>query len=150
MVVMLAFSQLDSNHFHVCHKDSEHRVRSFALLIDNHKTNTYSCSLVISGRVSVTLFFPHVHFAFLFALRQSLQDTFLPHVECGTITLIGATTENPSFQVNSALLSRCRVLVLERLSVEAMGSILDRAVAALGIRVQGREIEDQDQSDEQG
>eukprot|EP00064_Thunnus_orientalis_P006700 superscaffoldBa00000711_g6718 len=63
------------------------------------------------------------------------KDTFLPHVECGTVTLIGATTENPSFQVNAALLSRCRVLVLEKLSVEAMGSILDRAVAALGIRV---------------
>lgn len=65
----------------------------------------------------------------------SVQDTFLPHVECGTITLIGATTENPSFQVNSALLSRCRVLVLEKLSVEAMGSILCRAVEALGLRV---------------
>lgn len=49
--------------------------------------------------------------------------------------LIGATTENPSFQVNAALLSRCRVLVLEKLSVEAMASILDRAMAALGIRV---------------
>ncbi|XP_074544348.1 ATPase WRNIP1 [Halichoeres trimaculatus] len=82
--------------------------------------------------------------------NKSQQDTFLPHVECGTITLIGATTENPSFQVNSALLSRCRVLVLERLSVEAMGSILDRAVATLGIRVQGRDTEDQDQSDGQG
>lgn len=64
-----------------------------------------------------------------------LQDTFLPHVECGTVILIGATTENPSFQVNAALLSRCRVLVLEKLSVEAMASILDRAVATLGIRV---------------
>lgn len=49
--------------------------------------------------------------------------------------LIGATTENPSFQVNAALLSRCRVLVLEKLSVEAMVSILDRAMTALGIRV---------------
>ena len=65
----------------------------------------------------------------------SAQDTFLPHVECGTVTLIGATTENPSFQVNSALLSRCRVIVLERLSVEAMGSILKRAVDALGIQL---------------
>lgn len=82
--------------------------------------------------------------------NKSQQDTFLPHVECGTIILIGATTENPSFQVNSALLSRCRVLVLERLSVEAMGSILDRAVATLGITVQGRDTEDQDQSDGQG
>lgn len=64
-----------------------------------------------------------------------LQDTFLPHVERGTVILIGATTENPSFQVNAALLSRCKVLVLEKLSVEAMASILDRAMAKLGIRV---------------
>ncbi|XP_020492012.2 ATPase WRNIP1 [Labrus bergylta] len=82
--------------------------------------------------------------------NKSQQDTFLPHVECGTIILIGATTENPSFQVNAALLSRCRVLVLERLSVEAMGLILDRAVDTLRIRVQGRHTEDTDQSDEYG
>lgn len=72
-------------------------------------------------------------------------------MECGTVTLIGATTENPSFQVNAALLSRCRVLVLEKLSVEAMASILDRAVATLGIRVLERDAansKDQDQSDE--
>lgn len=70
-------------------------------------------------------------------------------MECGTVTLIGATTENPSFQVNAALLSRCRVLVLEKLSVEAMGSILNRAVAALGIQVrtQGQtDYRDRDQT----
>lgn len=67
--------------------------------------------------------------------NKSQQDTFLPHVECGTITLIGATTENPSFQVNTALLSRCRVIVLEKLSVEAMEAILRRAVHSLGIQV---------------
>lgn len=80
------------------------------------------------------------------------QDTFLPHVENGTITLIGATTENPSFQVNSALLSRCRVLVLEKLSVEAMGSILHRAVDILGLRVLGPDttkLDPQDCSDGQ-
>eukprot|EP00066_Takifugu_rubripes_P008835 XP_003975340.1 PREDICTED: ATPase WRNIP1 [Takifugu rubripes] len=76
------------------------------------------------------LFIDEIH-----RFNKSQQDTFLPHVECGTVILIGATTENPSFQVNSALLSRCRVLVLEKLSVEAMASILDRAVATLGIRV---------------
>ncbi|XP_043990329.1 ATPase WRNIP1 isoform X2 [Gambusia affinis] len=80
------------------------------------------------------LFIDEIH-----RFNKSQQDTFLPHVECGTITLIGATTENPSFQVNAALLSRCRVLVLEKLSVEAMGSILNRAVAALGIQVQGQD-----------
>ncbi|XP_044076524.1 ATPase WRNIP1 [Siniperca chuatsi] len=91
------------------------------------------------------LFIDEIH-----RFNKSQQDTFLPHVECGTVTLIGATTENPSFQVNAALLSRCRVLVLEKLSVEAMGSILDRAVATLGIRVLGRgpaNPKDQDQSD---
>nr|XP_054596850.1 ATPase WRNIP1 isoform X2 [Nothobranchius furzeri] len=78
------------------------------------------------------LFIDEIH-----RFNKSQQDTFLPHVECGTVTLIGATTENPSFQVNAALLSRCRVLVLEKLSVEAMGSILNRAVETLGIRVRG-------------
>lgn len=76
------------------------------------------------------LFIDEIH-----RFNKSQQDTFLPHVECGTITLIGATTENPSFQVNSALLSRCRVLVLERLSVEAVGSILRRAVDFLDLRI---------------
>ncbi|KAM9845255.1 ATPase WRNIP1 isoform 1-T2 [Aulostomus maculatus] len=80
------------------------------------------------------LFIDEIH-----RFNKSQQDTFLPHVECGTITLIGATTENPSFQVNAALLSRCRVLVLEKLSVEAMGSILDRALAVLGIKVLERD-----------
>ncbi|KAM4605258.1 ATPase WRNIP1 [Polymixia lowei] len=91
------------------------------------------------------LFIDEIH-----RFNKSQQDTFLPHVECGTVTLIGATTENPSFQVNAALLSRCRVLVLEKLSVEAMGSILHRAVASLGIRILEEDPtnpEDQDQSD---
>lgn len=56
------------------------------------------------------------------------QDIFLPHVESGTVTLIGATTENPSFSLNSALLSRCRVIVLEKLSTESMVQILKRAL----------------------
>lgn len=56
------------------------------------------------------------------------QDTFLLHVENGTIILIGATTENPSFRVNSALLSRCRVVVLEKLSPESIMLILERAL----------------------
>ncbi|KAL0849406.1 hypothetical protein ABMA28_013703 [Loxostege sticticalis] len=56
------------------------------------------------------------------------QDTFLPHVENGTITLIGATTENPSFSLNNALLSRCRVIVMQKLSVDDVLSILKRAI----------------------
>lgn len=60
--------------------------------------------------------------------NKAQQDAFLPPVEKGIITLIGATTENPSFEINSALLSRCRVVVLERLSDDALGKILDRAL----------------------
>ncbi|XP_063838547.1 ATPase WRNIP1-like [Ostrinia nubilalis] len=56
------------------------------------------------------------------------QDTFLPHVENGTITLIGATTENPSFSLNNALLSRCRVIVMQKLSVDDVLLILKKAI----------------------
>lgn len=56
------------------------------------------------------------------------QDTFLIHVEKGEIILIGATTENPSFSINNALLSRCRVIVFEKLQTEALVTILLKAV----------------------
>ncbi|KAJ8729280.1 hypothetical protein PYW08_000861 [Mythimna loreyi] len=56
------------------------------------------------------------------------QDTFLPHVENGTIILVGATTENPSFSLNNALLSRCRVVVMEKLSAEEVLIILKQAI----------------------
>ena len=61
--------------------------------------------------------------------NRSQQDAFLPHVEGGTVILVGATTENPSFEVNSALLSRCRVFVLKQLAAEAIAGILRRALA---------------------
>lgn len=60
--------------------------------------------------------------------NKSQQDTFLPSVENGTITLIGATTENPSFEVNSALLSRARVFVLNMLEPEDLASLLSQAL----------------------
>lgn len=63
--------------------------------------------------------------------NKAQQDVFLPHVESGIITLIGATTENPSFSLNSALLSRCRVIVLEKLTVPNLISILNRAVLSI-------------------
>ena len=59
--------------------------------------------------------------------NRAQQDLFLPYIENGTITLIGATTENPSFALNSALLSRCKVLILNRLSNEALLQMLVRA-----------------------
>ncbi|WHZ27601.1 MAG: Replication-associated recombination protein RarA [Nitrospira sp.] len=60
--------------------------------------------------------------------NKSQQDAFLPHVERGTIILVGATTENPSFEVISPLLSRSLVVVLKSLTEEALGRILDRAL----------------------
>jgi putative ATPase len=62
-------------------------------------------------------------------LNKAQQDAFLPHVESGTITLVGATTENPSFEINGALLSRLRVFVLRALSPDDLRGVLDRALA---------------------
>jgi len=69
------------------------------------------------------LFLDEIH-----RFNKAQQDAFLPHVEKGTITLIGATTENPSFEVISPLLSRCRVLVLNQLSPEELKSIAKRGL----------------------
>jgi len=59
--------------------------------------------------------------------NRAQQDGFLPYVERGTVTLVGATTENPSFELNAALLSRAQVLILHRLDAEALGQLLNRA-----------------------
>lgn len=62
-------------------------------------------------------------------LNKAQQDAFLPHVEAGTITLVGATTENPSFEINGALLSRVRVFVLQPLEKADVRALIDRALA---------------------
>lgn len=64
--------------------------------------------------------------------NRTQQDSFLAYLEDGTITLIGATTENPSFELNAALLSRCRVLTLHRLNEEALEKLLNRAEVFAG------------------
>ncbi len=61
--------------------------------------------------------------------NKSQQDSFLPHVEAGVITLVGATTENPSFEVNAALLSRCRVLTLRPIDETSLRTIAEKALA---------------------
>lgn len=73
------------------------------------------------------LFLDEIH-----RFNKSQQDFLLPYVESGALTLIGATTENPSFEVIPALLSRCRVFVLEPLSEEALRAIVKRAKLKLG------------------
>ncbi|HET7618559.1 MAG TPA: replication-associated recombination protein A [Vicinamibacterales bacterium] len=76
-----------------------------------------------SGRRTI-LFIDEIH-----RFNKAQQDAFLPRVESGDIVLIGATTENPSFEVNSALLSRSKVYVLQPLTIDAIVSILRRAAA---------------------
>ena len=75
------------------------------------------------GRVKTVFFIDEIH-----RFNKSQQDALLPHVESGLFTLIGATTENPSFNVIAPLLSRCRVLVLNRLSEADLATILQRAL----------------------
>jgi putative ATPase len=74
----------------------------------------------IEGRT--VLFLDELH-----RLNRAQQDSLLPHVEAGTVTLIGATTENPSFEVNAPLLSRCRVFTLSRLDADALAALTRRA-----------------------
>lgn len=75
-------------------------------------------------RLRTLLFIDEIH-----RLNKAQQDALLPPVEAGTVTLIGATTENPSFSVIAPLLSRCRVIVLEELSRAALERVLERALA---------------------
>jgi putative ATPase len=67
--------------------------------------------------------------------NRAQQDSFLPYVEDGTILLVGATTENPSFELNGALLSRCQVFVLKRLDDTALSALVTRAEQLLGGRL---------------
>ena len=67
--------------------------------------------------------------------NRAQQDGFLPYVERGTVVLVGATTENPSFALNAALLSRAQVLVPNRLGEDALGTLIERAEAEIGQRL---------------
>ncbi|AMO71890.1 replication-associated recombination protein A [Sphingorhabdus sp. M41] len=74
-----------------------------------------------SGKATL-LFVDEIH-----RFNRSQQDSFLPYVERGTVVLVGATTENPSFELNAALLSRAQVLILNRLDTTALGQLLEKA-----------------------
>ncbi|XP_048765905.2 ATPase WRNIP1-like [Ostrea edulis] len=95
------------------------------------------------GRKTI-LFLDEIH-----RFNKLQQDALLPHVEDGTIVLIGATTENPSFQVNSALLSRCKLIVLEKLDVGHIEKILKRACENISAQIfrKDEEIEESDEVD---
>ena len=91
-----------------------------------------------SGRGTI-LFADEIH-----RFNKAQQDAFLPHVEAGTITLIGATTENPSFEINGALLSRVRVFVLRPLSPDDVAGVIRRALgdAERGLGTMGLAVDD--------
>ncbi len=98
----------------------------FSGVADLKKVFDDALKLKRAGRATL-LFVDEIH-----RFNRAQQDAFLPVVEAGTIILVGATTENPSFALNGALLSRCQVLVLKRLSEDAMLLLLARAEAEAG------------------
>ncbi|HVC01494.1 MAG TPA: replication-associated recombination protein A [Steroidobacteraceae bacterium] len=85
---------------------------------------TVERACALRGTRDTVLFLDEVH-----RFNKAQQDTFLPYVEDGTLIFIGATTENPSFEVNNALLSRARVYLLKSLDAADLGALLDRALA---------------------
>jgi putative ATPase len=95
--------------------------------------------LTLTGR-RTTLFIDEIH-----RFNKAQQDAILPHVEEGTVRLIGATTENPSFEVNAALLSRCRVYTLNALSDSDIETIIRRALsdAERGLGTRGVEVSEE-------
>ena len=95
-------------------KDIREAVEKAQFSLDQHQKKTI-------------LFIDEVH-----RFNKSQQDAFLPHVENGLFTFIGATTENPSFEVNSALLSRCQVYTLKALNNESLELILSKLLSFLG------------------
>ncbi|MDA1100265.1 MAG: replication-associated recombination protein A [Proteobacteria bacterium] len=99
----------------------------FSGVADLRKAFAAAAERRMSGQGTL-LFVDEIH-----RFNRSQQDGFLPYVEDGTIVLIGATTENPSFELNAALLSRCQVLVLNRLDDDALEQLLRRAEVASGM-----------------
>jgi putative ATPase len=98
----------------------------FSGVADLKKVFAEAREFVRMGRQTL-LFVDEIH-----RFNRAQQDGFLPYVEDGTVVLVGATTENPSFELNAALLSRAQVLILNRLDAAALGKLLDRAEALVG------------------
>ncbi|KAI4483374.1 hypothetical protein M0802_013424 [Mischocyttarus mexicanus] len=117
---------------HICKTNTKSRMRyvklsaAMAGVNDLKEVINIAANELKFGR-RTTVFMDEIH-----RFNKTQQDVFLPHVESGTITLIGATTENPSYTLNSALLSRCRVVVLEKLTISNLISILKCALSSLG------------------
>ena len=97
-------------------------MRSVGVAEVKEVVKTASVNRGISGKKTV-LFLDEIH-----RFNKQQQDALLPHVESGLLTIIGASTENPSFALNRALLSRCQVLVLEKLTADDIQRVIQRAL----------------------
>ena len=101
----------------------------FSGVADLKKAFAEADKMAAAGKRTL-LFVDEIH-----RFNRAQQDGFLPYVERGTVVLVGATTENPSFALNAALLSRAQVLVLNRLDETALGTLIERAETETGARV---------------
>ena len=99
----------------------------FSGVADLKKLFAEACTAARAGQQTL-LFVDEIH-----RFNRAQQDGFLPYVEDGTVTLVGATTENPSFELNAALLSRCQVLILRRLDHQALEILAGRAETIVGM-----------------
>lgn len=98
--------------------------------IINSNTGSQHAAPLQANFIKKILFLDEIH-----RFNKAQQDFLLPYVESGVLTLIGATTENPSFEVIAPLLSRCRVFVLTELNEEEMGEIINRSLKILKIKM---------------
>ena len=102
----------------------------FSGVADLKRVFQYAHDRKITQGKGTLLFVDEIH-----RFNKSQQDGFLPYVEDGTVILVGATTENPSFELNAALLSRCQVFVLNRLTEENFEELLQRAEKEEGMKL---------------
>lgn len=135
-IIAKSYSQSSSNSQS---SSSQHPIKFVELSATIH--NTADCKKIFETarrdklllNTRTFLFLDEVH-----RFNKAQQDIFLPHVEHGDVVLLGATTENPSFKVNGALLSRCRVLVLKKLGVWDIKRVIER-----GIRIVNEKLEEE-------
>ena len=111
----------------MCIRDSYEEISAIFSGVSDLKKLLTAATVRHSNGSKTILFVDEIH-----RFNKSQQDSFLPYMENGTIVLIGATTENPSFELNSALLSRSNVIILERLNAEGLRQIFNRAIGFMG------------------
>lgn len=126
-------AQLIANY---CHAEFIHLSAVLAGVKDIRDAIEHAKTIRVEQHRDTLLFIDEIH-----RFNKAQQDALLPYVEDGTVYFIGATTENPSFEVNNALLSRCRLYVLKALTPDDLKSVLHRGIDSLGIKLEQASIE---------